>query len=108
MVNDLEPPVVRRHPEISALKAALKEAGAVAAAMSGSGSAVFGLFRSRSAAAKSIKPLSRGGARAFLTRTLTRAEYERRSRADCQTGVRTVDLTFCGHARGPGCRLRRA
>jgi 4-diphosphocytidyl-2-C-methyl-D-erythritol kinase len=80
MVNDLEPPVVRRHPEISALKAALKEAGALAAAMSGSGSAVFGLFRSRSAAAKSIKPLSRGGARAFLTRTLTRAEYERRSR----------------------------
>jgi 4-diphosphocytidyl-2-C-methyl-D-erythritol kinase len=80
MVNDLEPPVVRRHPEISALKAALKEAGALAAAMSGSGSAVFGLFRSRSAAAKSITPLSRGGARAFLTRTLTRAEYERRSR----------------------------
>ena len=52
MVNDLEPPVVRRHPEISALKAALKEAGALAAAMSGSGSAVFGLFRSRSAAAR--------------------------------------------------------
>jgi 4-diphosphocytidyl-2-C-methyl-D-erythritol kinase len=80
MVNDLEPPVVRRHPEISALKAALKEAGALAAAMSGSGSAVFGLFRSRLAASRSIKPLSRGGARAFLTRTLTRAEYERRSR----------------------------
>jgi 4-diphosphocytidyl-2-C-methyl-D-erythritol kinase len=80
MVNDLEPPVVRRHPEITAAKAALKEAGALAAAMSGSGSAVFGLFRSRSAASKSIKGLSRGGARAFLTRTLTRAEYERRSR----------------------------
>jgi 4-diphosphocytidyl-2-C-methyl-D-erythritol kinase len=80
MVNDLEPPVVRRHPEISALKASLKEAGALAAAMSGSGSAVFGLFRSRSAASRSVKPLSRSGARAFLTRTLTRAEYERRSR----------------------------
>jgi 4-diphosphocytidyl-2-C-methyl-D-erythritol kinase len=80
MINDLEPPVVRRHPEISAVKAALKEAGALAAAMSGSGSAVFGLFRSRSAASGIIKPLSKGGARAFLTRTLTRADYERRAR----------------------------
>ena len=80
MINDLEPPVVRRHPEITTLKASLREAGAVAAAMSGSGSAVFGLFRSRAAAARSLKSLSRGGARALLTRTLTRAEYERRAR----------------------------
>jgi 4-diphosphocytidyl-2C-methyl-D-erythritol kinase len=48
--------------------------------MSGSGSAVFGLFRSRAAAVKTLKPLSRGGARALLTRTLSRGEYERRSR----------------------------
>jgi len=80
MINDLEPPVVRRHPEINPLKAALREAGAVASAMSGSGSAVFGLFRSRAAAARVVKPLSRGGVRALLTRTLTRAEYERRAR----------------------------
>lgn len=80
MVNDLEPPVVRRHPEIQAVKAALREAGAVASAMSGSGSAVFGLFRSRAGAERVIRPLSKGGARAVLTRTLTRAEYERRAR----------------------------
>jgi 4-diphosphocytidyl-2-C-methyl-D-erythritol kinase len=80
MINDLEPPVVRRHPEIAGLKAALREAGAVAAAMSGSGSAVFGLFRSQTAAARALKPLSRGGARAQLTRTLSRAEHERRAR----------------------------
>lgn len=80
MVNDLEPPVVRRHPEIQAVKVALRDAGAVAAAMSGSGSAVFGLFRSRSAAERVVRPLSRGGAKAVLTRTLTRAEYERRAR----------------------------
>jgi 4-diphosphocytidyl-2-C-methyl-D-erythritol kinase len=80
MINDLEPPVVRRHPEIVGLKAALRDAGAIAAAMSGSGSAVFGLFRSRTAAAKCIRPLSRGGTKAVLTRTLTRAEYERRGR----------------------------
>jgi 4-diphosphocytidyl-2-C-methyl-D-erythritol kinase len=80
MINDLEPPVVRRHPEISTLKVQLKELGASAAAMSGSGSAVFGLFRSRVAAERAVRPLSRGGARALVTRTLTRAEHERRAR----------------------------
>jgi 4-diphosphocytidyl-2-C-methyl-D-erythritol kinase len=80
MINDLEPPVVRRHPDISTIKAVLREAGAVAAAMSGSGSAVFGLFRSHAAAARAVKPLSRGGTRALLTRTLSRAEHERRAR----------------------------
>jgi 4-diphosphocytidyl-2-C-methyl-D-erythritol kinase len=80
MINDLEPPVVRRHPEIAEIKVQLKEGGAVAAAMSGSGSAVFGLFRTRHGAAKMLQPLAKGGARTILTRTLTRAELERRSR----------------------------
>jgi 4-diphosphocytidyl-2-C-methyl-D-erythritol kinase len=80
MINDLEPPVARRHPEIGALKTSLRESGAVAAAMSGSGSAVFGLFRTRSAAARALRPLSRGGSRALLTRTLSRAAHERRAR----------------------------
>jgi 4-diphosphocytidyl-2-C-methyl-D-erythritol kinase len=80
MINDLEPPVVRRHPEIGTLKSALREAGAVAAAMTGSGSAVFGLFRTQSAAVRAVKSSSRTGARARLTRTLSRAEHERRVR----------------------------
>ncbi len=80
MINDLEPPVVRRHQEISLLKVQLREAGASASAMSGSGSAVFGLFRSRALAERAVKPLSRNGARALVTRTLTRAEHERRAR----------------------------
>lgn len=86
MINDLEPPVVRRHPEITGLKIALREAGAVAAAMSGSGSAVFGLFRSRAAAARVVKSLSKGGNRAMLTRTIARAEYERRARPVAKKG----------------------
>jgi 4-diphosphocytidyl-2-C-methyl-D-erythritol kinase len=81
MVNDLEPPVLRRHQEIGVFKMQLREAGATAAAMSGSGSAVFGLFRSRLAAERAAKRLSRNGARALVTRTLTRAEHERRGRA---------------------------
>src|SRR5262245_7494192 len=80
MINDLEPPVVRRHPDIGAVKGLLRESGAVASAMSGSGSALFGLFRSQAAATRVIKPLSRGGARVHLTRTLSRAEHERRAR----------------------------
>ena len=81
MINDLEPPVVRRHPEIAGLRTALREAGAVAAAMSGSGSAVFGLFRGRAPAARIVDRLARGGAQAILTKTITRGEHERRSRA---------------------------
>jgi 4-diphosphocytidyl-2-C-methyl-D-erythritol kinase len=80
MINDLEPPVVRRHPEIGPIKIALREAGAVAAAMSGSGSAVFGLFRTRPAAARAVRPLSRMGSAVLLSHTISRAEHEARAR----------------------------
>jgi 4-diphosphocytidyl-2-C-methyl-D-erythritol kinase len=89
MINDLEPPVVRRHTEIGAIKHQLKELGATAAAMSGSGSAVFGLFRRRAAAERAVKPLSRNGAKALVTRTLCRAEHERRARAVARRVART-------------------
>lgn len=44
VANDFTPVVSRRHPEIFQLVDALTRAGAAAAGMSGSGSAVFGLF----------------------------------------------------------------
>jgi 4-diphosphocytidyl-2-C-methyl-D-erythritol kinase len=80
MINDLEPPVMRRHQEIGVFKQHLRDLGATAAAMSGSGSAVFGLFRSRVAAERALKPLSRNGATVLVTRTLARAEHERRAK----------------------------
>ena len=43
--NDFEPVVGRHHPEIHQHVAALREAGATLAMMSGSGSTVFGLFK---------------------------------------------------------------
>lgn len=46
VVNDFERSVFPAHPEIAALKAQMYTRGAVYAAMSGSGSAVFGLFPS--------------------------------------------------------------
>ena len=45
LVNDFEQSVFALHPEIADIKKRLYEMGAVYAAMSGSGSAVFGLFR---------------------------------------------------------------
>jgi 4-diphosphocytidyl-2-C-methyl-D-erythritol kinase len=80
MINDLEPPVMRRHPEIGTIKVALREAGAAAAAMSGSGSAVFGLFRTRPAAARAHRALSRQSSSVLLSRSLSRAEHEARAR----------------------------
>ena len=80
MINDLEAPVIRRHPEIGAIKAALRDAGAVAAAMSGSGSVVFGLFRTRPAAARALRPLAKLGESVVLSHTLSRAEHETRAR----------------------------
>ena len=46
LVNDLEPAAMELHPEIAAAKSALASAGVVGAAMSGSGSTVFGLVPS--------------------------------------------------------------
>lgn len=43
--NDFEQPLVERHPLVGQLRDSLYEAGAMYAAMSGSGSAVYGLFR---------------------------------------------------------------
>ena len=52
MCNDLEAPAARRRPDILAIKTALLDAGAAGALMSGSGSAVIGLFKDAAAALK--------------------------------------------------------
>ena len=44
LVNDLEPPVVARHPEIGAVRDLLVDAGAVLAVMSGSGPTMVGVL----------------------------------------------------------------
>ncbi|HMK92878.1 MAG TPA: 4-(cytidine 5'-diphospho)-2-C-methyl-D-erythritol kinase [Thermoleophilia bacterium] len=58
VTNDLQAPVVARHPEIGALVERLREAGAYAAAMSGSGSSVFGLFASAASAQRALAALA--------------------------------------------------
>jgi 4-diphosphocytidyl-2-C-methyl-D-erythritol kinase len=80
MINDLEVPIARHHPEIDQMKAALRRAGALAAAMSGSGSAVFGLFQKQGDAMRAVRRLRGSGWQVVLTESLGRDEYARRSR----------------------------
>lgn len=47
IVNDFEPHIFEAHPRIAAIKRQLMERGAIYASMSGSGSAVFGLFATK-------------------------------------------------------------
>lgn len=70
--NDLERPVGRRHPEIGQLRDLLTGRGALAAAMTGSGSAVFGLFGTQAMARRAAVAVAEGGWMALLTRTVGR------------------------------------
>jgi 4-diphosphocytidyl-2-C-methyl-D-erythritol kinase len=81
MINDLEAPIARRYPEIDQMKSALRRAGALAAAMSGSGSTVFGLFQRRIEAVRAVERLSSSPWRVVLTESLGRGEHTRRTRA---------------------------
>jgi 4-diphosphocytidyl-2-C-methyl-D-erythritol kinase len=76
--NDLEAPVVGHHPAIGRIRQSLMDAGAAFAAMSGSGSAVFGLFERADAARRTANDLARPGWLSLHTRTLNRRDYARR------------------------------
>jgi len=76
--NDLQKPVAKRHPVIARIVTALRRAGASHAAMSGSGSAVFGLFAGKSDATRAARAISAGLCpRPLVTRTLSRAACRR-------------------------------
>ena len=77
--NELEAPVVARHPEIGELKPRLLDAGAFAAAMSGSGSSVFGLFASAAGAQRALAALAPLQA-VYVTDLQPRRPTSRRSR----------------------------
>jgi 4-diphosphocytidyl-2-C-methyl-D-erythritol kinase len=72
LVNDLETVTMDRHPRIGLLKDQLAREGAVGTLMSGSGSSVFGVFRSRRSAAQAFRRLRKEeGVQAFLVRVLS-------------------------------------
>ncbi|MEO5739450.1 MAG: 4-(cytidine 5'-diphospho)-2-C-methyl-D-erythritol kinase [Vicinamibacterales bacterium] len=76
--NDLEAPVTARHPLIGQLKQRLTDRGAFMAAMSGSGSTVFGVFKSAAAAHRAARAIAKEGTRVLTARFLYR--LTRRSR----------------------------
>jgi 4-diphosphocytidyl-2-C-methyl-D-erythritol kinase len=77
LVNDLESPVAARHPEIRRIIGVLRRAGALQAAMTGSGSTVFGLFETAQAAGRAARAAGARSRRTLVTRTLNRQQYQR-------------------------------
>jgi 4-diphosphocytidyl-2-C-methyl-D-erythritol kinase len=73
--NDFEKVVFPQYPELREVTRVLERAGARYASLSGSGSAVYGLFDSRERAAAAAKKLNQRGTRSVLTSTLTRRQY---------------------------------
>jgi 4-diphosphocytidyl-2-C-methyl-D-erythritol kinase len=75
--NDLQRAVAKRHPIINRFVAALEREGAFHASLSGSGSAVFGLFTRKFEAERTAHTLAGRRRRVLVTRTVGRAEYRR-------------------------------
>lgn len=73
--NDFERVVFPQYPELSEVRRVLEGAGAAYASLSGSGSAVYGLFQSRAKAQYAARKLEKNGTRAVVTSTLTRRQF---------------------------------
>ncbi|MGA7850227.1 MAG: 4-(cytidine 5'-diphospho)-2-C-methyl-D-erythritol kinase [Terriglobales bacterium] len=76
--NDFEKVVFPKYPELRDIKGELERAGSRYASLSGSGSTLYGLFRSPADAAQAASRLRKRGLKAVTTSTLTRQEYWKR------------------------------
>ena len=75
LTNDFEDIVFRNFPELRQIKGRLLRVGAQQALMSGSGSALFGVFEDRNTAARAHATLAETGLRTHLVRTVSRGEF---------------------------------
>ena len=84
--NDLEAAVARRHPALQTTIAKLRRAGAMHAAMTGSGSALFGLFPRRASAFRARRALRQPGWQTLVTRTVGHGAYRRMTAVNVESG----------------------
>ena len=75
VVNDFEGPVFSRHPRLKEIKDELLERGAADAALAGSGSAVFGVFRNPAQARRTARAFPEDSV--FVVEALSREDYGR-------------------------------
>lgn len=73
--NDFEAAVFRRYPRLAKIKRTLLQGGAAEAALAGSGSAVFGVFRNPAQARRVAREFPKD--QVFVARTLSREDYRR-------------------------------
>jgi 4-diphosphocytidyl-2-C-methyl-D-erythritol kinase len=85
--NDLEAVAASAYPQLTTLEQQLRELGAETALMTGSGSAVFGLFTSAAASRRAAAALRRQDLWARAVRTLARAPASRPSTAVSRRGL---------------------
>jgi len=73
--NDFEKPVFSRHPRLEEIRDGLLKRGAADAALAGSGSAVFGIYRNPAQARRAAQEFPEDSV--FVVQTLTRDKYGR-------------------------------
>jgi 4-diphosphocytidyl-2-C-methyl-D-erythritol kinase len=73
--NDFEEPVFSRHPRLREIRDGLLKRGAADAALAGSGSAVFGVFRNPAQARRAAREFPADSV--FVVETLSREDYRR-------------------------------
>jgi 4-diphosphocytidyl-2-C-methyl-D-erythritol kinase len=74
--NDFEKVAFAAHPELAAVKKSLLRCGADLASLSGSGSAVFGMFEDLRKAKTAAQQLRKPGHAVFLAHTISRREFQ--------------------------------
>ena len=70
LMNDLQAPAVKQHPEIADVFVSLRTAGVIGAMMSGSGSSVFGIVRDAAEAERISSEMNARGYKAWPVQTL--------------------------------------